>query len=234
MALNMRRYLRGLAARIGTRLKDEMPSAKGVTRAVDDKLLSAVLDEVFEREQIGQMFLPIYKSMLNKAMEEAYRSIRVDELVDANAIQAAANDAVIKMTRQIQATTNKAVAETLQTGFQQGATLSEIQGNLVQQFAFSPARALTIARTEATRVSNQGAADAFRRADALGVKVQKQWLSARDSLVRDTHIALDGQPPIPVGGRFESSGGSADVPGGFGDPAEDINCRCSIVGVVAR
>ena len=233
IALNMRRYLRGLAARIGTRLKDEMPSAKGITRAVDDKLLKAVLDETFEGAQIGQIFLPIYKSMLNKAMEEAYRSIRVDELVDANAIQAAANDAVIKMTRQIQATTDKAVAQTLQTGFQQGATLSEIQANLVQQFAFSPARALTIARTEATRVSNQGAADAFRQADALGVKVQKQWLSARDDLVRDTHIALDGQPPIPVGGLFESSGGSADVPGGFGDPAEDINCRCSIVGVVA-
>jgi HK97 family phage portal protein len=234
VALNMRRYLRGLSARIASRLKDEMPTGKGVTRAVDDKLLKAILSERFEAEQISQVFQPIYKSMLSKAMEGAYQSISLDEVIDADAIQAAANAEVVNMTRQTQATTNKAVAETLQAGFQQGATLPEIQANLVNQFAFSPARAMIIARTEATRVSNQGAADAYRKADALGVKVQKQWLSSRDALVRDSHIKLDSSEPIPVGAEFASGGGSADVPGGFGIGAEDINCRCTIVGVIAK
>lgn len=234
VALNMRRYLRGLSARIASRLKDEMPTGKGVTRAVDDKLLKAIMRDTFEAEQISQVFQPIYKSMLSKAMDGAYKSIGMDEVINADAIQAAANDSVTVMTRQTQATSNKAVAETLQAGFQQGATLPEIQANLVNQFAFSPGRAMIIARTEATRVSNQGAADAYRQADALGVKVQKQWLSSRDDLVRDTHIELDSGEPIPVGALFESGGGSADVPGGFGNGAEDINCRCTIVGVIAK
>ena len=233
VALNMRRYLRGLSARIASRLKDEMPTGKGVTRAVDDKLLKAIMRDTFEAEQISQVFQPIYKAMLSKAMDGAYQSIGMDEVINADAIQAAANDAVTVMTRQTQATSNKAVAETLQAGFQQGATLPEIQANLVNQFAFSPGRAMIIARTEATRVSNQGAADAYRQADALGVKVQKQWLSSRDDLVRDTHSSLDGDT-VEVGGQFQSSGGAADVPGGFGIGAEDINCRCSIVGVIAK
>jgi HK97 family phage portal protein len=234
VALSMRRYLRGLSARIASRLKDEMPTGKGVTRAVDDKLLKAIMRDTFEAEQISQVFQPIYKAMLSKAMDGAYKSIGMDEVINADAIQAAANDSVTVMTRQTQATSNKAVAETLQAGFQQGATLPEIQANLVNQFAFSPGRAMIIARTEATRVSNQGAADAYRQADALGVKVQKQWLSSRDDLVRDTHIELDSGEPIPVGALFESGGGSADVPGGFGNGAEDINCRCTIVGVIAK
>ena len=234
VALNMRRYLRGLSARIASRLKDEMPTGKGVTRAVDDKLLKAIMRDTFEAEQISQVFQPIYKAMLSKAMDGAYQSIGMDEVINADAIQAAANDAVTVMTRQTQATSNKAVAETLQAGFQQGATLPEIQANLVNQFAFSPGRAMIIARTEATRVSNQGAADAYRKADALGVKVQKQWLSSRDALVRDSHIELDASDPIPPGAQFASGGGSADVPGGFGIGAEDINCRCTIVGVIAK
>ena len=133
------------------------------------------------------------------------------------------------MTRQIQATTSDQVAAILQDGFSQGASIAEIQTNLVQSSAFSPQRALTIARTEATRLATQGAADGYREAERLGIELEKQWLHSRDEKVRDSHRELEAKGWIPLNAPFESRGSLADVPGGFGVGREDINCRCTIV-----
>ena len=229
-----RRYLRGYGARVAQRLEENAPKGKGVTRALDDALLAKILDDLFEGRELGRLLTPVYRSITERALRDAYRTIDLDEGIDPVAIQNRANAEVARMTRLIQATTNQQVATILQDGFSQGATIGEIQANLVASAAFTPQRALTIARTEATRLANQGAADAYREAENLGMKLEKQWLHSRDEKVRETHLDLEAKGWIPMNSPFESLGSVADVPGGFGVAREDINCRCTFVARRAR
>ena len=66
--------------------------------------------------------------------------------------------------------------------------------------------------------------------------MRQQWLSARDSEVRDAHAFLDGQVRasgelfvIPSG---DYAGAKGSGPGGFDDPALVCNCRCTTVPLV--
>jgi SPP1 gp7 family putative phage head morphogenesis protein len=80
----------------------------------------------------------------------------------------------------------------------------------------------TIARTEVIGGLNGGALEAARQS---GVVKSKRWLAALDSRTRDTHAATHGEV-VPLDDDF-SLGGPA--PGQIGDPAEDIQCRCTLV-----
>lgn len=95
-------------------------------------------------------------------------------------------------------------------------------------------RARTIARTEALRSVHEGTADMYEQAYEEGTvkrsEVRRKWLAARDSRVRDSHSAMNGQ----VRGSneaFESpSGAHLMWPGDATAPAsETINCRCVVV-----
>jgi len=68
--------------------------------------------------------------------------------------------------------------------------------------------------------------DAQEKAKAKGADVLKQWDSTMDGATRPIHRRLDGQIR-EVDEPFEMGGKKAMYPGGFGDPAEDCNCRCA-------
>lgn len=92
-------------------------------------------------------------------------------------------------------------------------------------------RAETIARSEAMTALHAAQHEAMRQAvDAGGVQqsaVEFIWRTARDSRVRDTHKAMDGQRQ-PMGAMFVSpSGAQLAYPGDPNAPAsETVNCRC--------
>ena len=56
-------------------------------------------------------------------------------------------------------------------------------------------------------------------------EVQKQWVTAGDSLVRDSHIVMNGIT-VPIDKNFRVGIGSGPGPGRIGVAEEDINCRC--------
>ena len=92
----------------------------------------------------------------------------------------------------------------------------------------SLSRARTIVRTEAGRVQEQANFDAAQKAKAAGADVVKQWSAVLDGKTRDTHRELDHQiremdKPFEIGGK------KAMHPHDFGDPAEDCNCRCTLL-----
>ena len=66
------------------------------------------------------------------------------------------------------------------------------------------------------------------------MQVMKEWISSRDDSVRQTHADLDDGDPIPVDSDFEIDGYSGAAPASFGDPAMDINCRCTIAPVIVE
>ena len=84
-----------------------------------------------------------------------------------------------------------------------------------------------IAETDATRIYNQGAVDAVVANNAT-TTTQKRWRTMNDDRVRDTHDYLEGMV-VPFDSRFYTyDGDSAEFPGGFSLPENNINCRCVV------
>lgn len=84
-----------------------------------------------------------------------------------------------------------------------------------------------IAETDATRIYNQGAVDAVR-VNGMESATAKRWRTMNDDRVRDTHDYLEGMV-VPFGSRFYTyDGDSAEYPGGFALPENNINCRCVV------
>ena len=83
-----------------------------------------------------------------------------------------------------------------------------------------------VAETDATRVYNTGVVDGGKASGVQGV--MKQWITMDDSRVRSTHEYLQGMV-VPLNEDFYTyDGDHARAPGLFSDPANSINCRCSL------
>ena len=88
-------------------------------------------------------------------------------------------------------------------------------------------------RTAVTGAENAGRADAYRRAEALGVDMEQEWQAVHDMRTRHEHRQLDGQRR-PVGEPFEVDGEEILYPGDPAAPGHLIwNCRCRLRGIVA-
>lgn len=87
-----------------------------------------------------------------------------------------------------------------------------------------------IARTEIVGASNQGALESYNQA---GVE-KKGWLAAIDERTRETHIEADRRygEGIPIDDNFEVGGDTMLAPGQGTEPAENINCRCCLIGII--
>ena len=122
----------------------------------------------------------------------------------------------------------KTIAEEITRGIASGTSYQEISTAIHFVTGAPLSRAMTITRTEAGRVTEQAAFDAANQAKAAGADVVKQWSAILDGKTRDTHRQLDHQvreldEPFAIGGK------KAMHPHGFGDPAEDCNCRCTML-----
>lgn len=131
-----------------------------------------------------------------------------DELASVNATTKAEVEAVIRAAAQ--------------EGLALEATVDRVRGVFTRA---AEVRSATIARSATTASANFGTNEGFVQA---GIPL-KDWISERDGKVRDTHVELDNQSPIPVDQDFvSSSGATGPRPGALGDAAEDANCRCWI------
>lgn len=122
----------------------------------------------------------------------------------------------------------KQIQESLQEGLSNGETTAELAGRVRAEFnVVSNERAVMIAATET------GAAYGAARHEAIeGLDIPyKQWLSAQDDRVRDTHMKMDGvtvsyDEPFQV----PTKDGGTDLmmhPCDAGGSAENcIHCRC--------
>lgn len=89
-------------------------------------------------------------------------------------------------------------------------------------------QAIRIVRTESTRNYTQGHLEVYDKLAGLGIKARKRWVATLDTRTRDSHGILDGEY-ADNDGLFHVHGASAEGPGLFGIPEEDINCRCRVV-----
>ena len=232
-SLAMRKYLRGYAARVAKRTAQNSDKLKSMVdgievRGLTDAVLDKILDPAVEAKLILNIFRPLFRKMIRAAIKAAGKLLPVATTFDPVRINAQVERDIGQMIKRVSDTTREQVGKTVRAGLADGLSMNQLQANLMRSQSFTPARALTIARTETTRAIGAGAKVAIEDARSKGVKVQEEWVSARDENVREAHQKLDGQK-IDQGEQFEIDGKTAEFPGGFGDPGLDINCRCGTV-----
>lgn len=120
---------------------------------------------------------------------------------------------------------SKTISSEISRGVASSMAYTDIARNIANASKAPLSRAKTIVQTEAHRIQEKAALDAQYKAKSRGADVVKQWNSTLDGDTRPTHRKLDGQIR-EVDKPFEANGLEAMYPGGFGDPAEDCNCRC--------
>ena len=134
-------------------------------------------------------------------------TIRLEKLVDINA------------------TIRKQLSKRIGEGIQQGSSIAQITDQILGVYDMATVRAFTIARTETVGAVNNGSVAYYNEA---GVN-QKEWVTAGDEHVRETHRQLNGDV-IRLNQKFDNG---LEYPGDqTGDAAEVINCRCTISPVV--
>ena len=114
-------------------------------------------------------------------------------------------------------------------GIIQGESIPNISKRIMNVQEMNKASAIRSARTIVTGAENKGRLDSFKRAEADGIILEKEWIATSDSRTRDWHNELDGQTR-PTDKPFENAIGKIMFPG---DPSADganvYNCRCTLV-----
>ena len=119
----------------------------------------------------------------------------------------------------------KAIRQEITRGIASGMPFNDIARNIATVTGAPLSRARAIVRTEGHRIQEESKQDARTAAKTKGAETVKQWDATLDGATRDTHRKLDGQIR-EIDEPFEANGNKAMYPGGFGDPAEDCECRC--------
>jgi len=225
----MRGFFTKQSKRYASRLR-RFYNQKGITKAPPtEQELTQILASEKEKAALRQLVLPIFSSLLEQSYQLAIRQMDAgDRVFDPIRLDGAIAAATGQMVTDVSETTERAIRKIIIEGLAEGQTTAQVQRRLMDSKAFDAARALMIARTEATRNTNAGALAAFASAADEGVPVQVMWITAGDSEVREAHRELDGVF-VPEGEAFSSSGGSPVGPGQFGSASEDINCRCNLI-----
>lgn len=121
------------------------------------------------------------------------------------------------------------IKKTIAVGLANGDSYTRMAQRIADSVGKDYRKAMRIVRTEANRAINRGFQDVSEEASDLLLDSEyvevKEWCSMEDESVRNTHRHLNGKE-IHAMAVFHSKGRTADCPGDFGAPEEDINCRC--------
>lgn len=179
-----------------------------------------------------------YEPALRRALERAVRwgSARVErDMPDSARLDPLVEQQLGALVADVSDATRADVGELVRRTLGGGGSIRDVQQQLQDFHSFGPARALRIARTEATRSSSAGAVHAWRSiAGAEAIQIRKGWMAKPSS--RAAHLLLDGTVvgvddlfTVPSGAY---AGRQSAAPGGFGVAGLDINCTCGLKPIV--
>lgn len=111
----------------------------------------------------------------------------------------------------------------------QGESVPNAAKRLTNVLNMGKSMATRAARTAMTSAENAGRVDSYKRAKAMGIDLEQEWMATLDGRTRYSHRELDGQH-VPVGGKFEVEGHEIEFPGDpKAHPSETYGCRCTLV-----
>ena len=119
------------------------------------------------------------------------------------------------------------------TGILQGESIKHLADRLQVNIPnMNRTSAIRAARTAVTGAQNAGRLDSFLKAQEMGIRLKKRWLSTLDNRTRHTHRILDGQVR-PNEKPFVVEGQEIMYPGDPSAAAALVyNCRCTLVAEV--
>lgn len=107
-----------------------------------------------------------------------------------------------------------------------GHSIEKIAENIKEVVEKKLNEAIRIARTEATRIESMGRQESFKKAEQMGIKIKKVWISTNDRRTRETHLLMQGEEK----GIDEKFSNGLEYPGALGGRASEVvNCRCTHV-----
>ena len=171
---------------------------------------------MIENETEFQIYKELSKHMIQENISNELDPIGWEERARIN------NDLMLRQIKQ-----------DLYEAFAVGVAYEIISRQISKRMEVGSNKGKNIVRKEGRRVQESANYNAMDDADEelskLDMSVRKQWISAKDSRVRDTHQHLDGEI-IELDEKFVSkSGATALAPKQFGVMSEDANCRCSAI-----
>jgi SPP1 gp7 family putative phage head morphogenesis protein len=127
--------------------------------------------------------------------------------------------------KDINATTQNALSESLLEGIEAGESTDELVARVDKIFdAAIDTRARIIARTEVLTATNFAAMAALRELGATS----KRWVGILDDRIRDSHEAAHGQI-VGIDEKFQVGDSEMEYPGDPTAPAKEVcNCRCHV------
>ncbi len=200
-------------------------------KAVDQQGVLIIVDAL-EADTLTQELQPLWSDEFQKWGERATADLGLDpsafEMLNPFVVNHLEEFSSTRIT-MVNNTTKEAVRKVLAEGVAAGEGADDLARRIrgVMSDA-SRRRSITIARTETVRSSNAANESAFIQS---GIVAQKEWLVTPDGERHDE--AGYGGTRALVGTDFEFiDGAMAPYPGGFGEPGQDINCRCAIAPII--
>lgn len=230
----MAQFLSGQKRRMVKRIESE--ARKSVTKSLTEKQINDIVGELAEmallEELVGPMVDSVGLASFNVARRQLGRSMRGAKWNPLRRSEYRMA-AVGRISGEINGTTFRQIRKMIQLGLDSGATMQDIAAQVSKSHIFDAPRALTIARTEATRLTNAAALSAMDEAQDAGITVYKMWDTAGDDRVRPSHAALDGTV-VNSDQMFQTDRGDIQQPGLTGNASFDVNCRCNLIPFMDR
>lgn len=209
-----------------------LPPAIKSRRTKADEDVDRVL-EAFDPDYLVDELDPLWQQSV-----DAWGSAVLDELgiapafnMQNPAVKQHMKDFAGERIRGMNGTTQEALRRELIDGFKKGEGYEKMAARVKSVMEADTTRAEKIARTEVTRSSNFANESAYSQS---GVIDEKQWISTvSDDRTRDDHYEANGQV-VGIDEDFEVGGQLGAYPGDFDDPAQCINCRCTVGPVVGE
>ncbi len=117
--------------------------------------------------------------------------------------------------------TRNMIRTDVETAIAEGWSNDALKKAILENYAFSEARAENIARTETANADIEGNMELYKEADASGIDMQKEWWTAQDEMV------------CPICGPNHKAKRKLDdpFPSGHQQPTAHPSCRCDVLPV---
>jgi len=211
----------------------ELPSRRVLERRIQ-KALESQYEESWVTDVARTLETSIdtgYESQLSLIFNaEARQEVATLQARDENKRRLTLEARGLRSFADISATHTERIMRSITAGQKRGESITNIMRGIADLLGTPgelAGKAETIARTETLTAVSIGQAAALENAKEVIPGLKKSWLTAGDDRVRDSHAALDGDV-VDADAKFDNGlRNPRDIKSR--DPAEVINCRCTLL-----
>lgn len=176
--------------------------------------------------------LPVITAQLTLSAQEHGRDFQLGTFnVNNPQVQEWLEERVIFWADHVNEETARLLMSEIEEALKLGESIPDIQTRIEKVFDFNDKfRSERIARTEVVAASNEGHLAIYEQS---GMVSQKMWIAAMDERTRKEH-ALAHRQVVLLHSNFTVGGEELEAPGIGGSAGNVINCRCTVVPIIAN